>query len=369
MRKPSDTLDEMAQLSKTLSIANELSQVISPTSLFARGLGTSLISSGTPRKRTVQRKPSMPPIRLPSITLRGLSERRKSTSAAYCLVIWWATLRRRTVQRKPSMRPICPLSITPARWSERHKSTSAANRSSFWWACSLTPRAPTGQRKSTSAAYLLEPWCSPGGQTEKHKSSMPLLCWSSLGHVRTLGRATGQHKSARAANLLRPQRPQESLMVKHKTLMPPICHAFLGQRETPRALTERHKSTSVASLLRPRGPQVVPTERHKPSTPPICWSLSGLSTPLRRATVKTKSINAADLLQSRWSSAPATVRRKSRRAAKLSVGAEAFSFVHGFGASDLKSRTGHQSHRAWSGWPSEKSPIVALYFMSVNGGA
>ena len=264
------------------ALANEHSQVISLTFLFARGLGMSLISSGTLRKRTVQRKPSMP--------------------------------------------PICLLSITSGRWSERRKSTSAANRSPFWWACSLTPRAPTGQHKSTSAAYLLEPWCSPGGQTEKHKSSMPLLCWSSLGHMRTLGRATGQRKSASAANLLRPQRPQESLTVKHKTSMPPICRAFLGQQETPRALTERRKSTSVASPLRPWCPQVVPTERHKPSTPPICWIPPGLSTPPRRATVKTKSINAADLLQSRWSSAPATVRRKSRRAAKLSVGAEGLCF-------------------------------------------
>ena len=155
---------------------------------------------------------------------------------------------------------------------------------------------------------------------------MPLLCWSSLGHMRTLGRATDHHKSASAANLLRPQRPQGSLTVKHKTSLPPICHAFLGQRKTPRALTERRKSMSIASLLIPWCPQVVPTERHKPSTPPICWPLPGLSTPPRRATVKIKSINAADLLQSRWSSAPATVRQKSRRAAKLSVGAEALCF-------------------------------------------
>ena len=308
------------------ALANEHPQVISLTFLLAHGLWTSLISSGTLRKRTVQRKPSMLPICLPSITLRGLSDRRKSTSAAYCLVIWWATLRKWTVQRKPSMPPICPLSITPGRWSERHKSTSAANRSPFWWAYSLTPRAPTGQHKSTSAAYLLEPRCSPGGQTEKHKSSMPLLCWSSLGHMRTLGRATGQRKSASAANLLQPQRPQEDLTVKRKTSMPPIRRAFLGQRETSGALTERPKSTSVASPLRSWCPQVVPTERHKPSTPPICWLLPGLSTPPRRATVKTKSINAADLLQSRWSSAPATVRRKSRRAAKLSVGAEPLCF-------------------------------------------
>ena len=114
--------------------------------------------------------------------------------------------------------------------------------------------------------------------------------------------------------------------MKRKTWTPPIYHAFLGQREIPTALTERHKSTSVASLLRPRRPQVVPTQRRKPSTPPIRWLLPTLPTPLTRAMVKTKSINATDLLQSRWCSAPATVRRKPRRAAKLSVGAEALCY-------------------------------------------
>ena len=301
-------------------------QVVDLLHSFAHGLGTSLISSGTLRKRTVQRKPSMLPICLPSITPRRLSEQRKSTGAAHRLVIWWATLRKRTVQRKPSMLPICLPSITLRGSSERRKSTSAANRFAFWWACSLTPKAPTGRHKSTSAANLLEPWCSPGGQTEKHKSSMPLHCWSSLGHMRALRKATGRRKSTSAANLLQPQRPQEALTERHKTSKPPICWALLGQGLTPRGLTGRHKSTSVANLLEPWCPQVVPTERHQPSTPPICWLLPGLSIPLRWATVKQKSLKAADLLQSRWSPAPLMVRRKSRRAAKLSVGTGAFCF-------------------------------------------
>lgn len=42
--------------------------------------------------------------------------------------------------------------------------------------------------------------------------------------------------------------------------------------------------------------------------------------------VKQKSVEAADLLQSRWTSGPLTVRRRSRRAAQLLVGAGAFSF-------------------------------------------
>ncbi len=68
-----------------------------------------------------------------------------------------------------------------------------------------------------------------------------------------------------------------------------------------------------------------------------------------------KSVKAADLLPSRWSPASPTVRRKSRRAAKLSVSAGAFCFF-GYGASDVRSRMGRQSHCAWSGWPSEKMP-------------
>ena len=70
--------------------------------------------------------------------------------------------------------------------------------------------------------------------------------------------------------------------------------------------------------------------------------------------MKQKSVEAADLLQSRWTSGPLTVRRKSRRAAQLLVGAGAFSFFFfGHGTSDVRSRTGRQSHFAWSGWPSE----------------
>lgn len=161
----------------------------------------SLISSGTLRKQTVQRKPLTPPIRLPSITSRGPSEQRKSTSAANRLVIWWATLRKRTVQHKSSMPSIRLLSITLRGSSEQHKSTSAANRFTFRWAYSMAPRASTERRKSTSAANLLEPRYSPSGQTEKHKSSMLLLCWSSLGPTRTLGDVTGRRKSTSAANL------------------------------------------------------------------------------------------------------------------------------------------------------------------------
>lgn len=298
----------------------------------------------------------MPPICLHSITPRGPSEQRKSTSAANRSVIWWATLRKWTVQRKPSMPPICPLSITLRGSSERRKSTSAAYRFALWWAYSLTPIAPTGRHKSTSAAYLLEPWCSPGGQTEKHKSSMPLLRWSSLGHKRALRKATGRRKSTSAANLLQPQRPQDTLTEKHKTSMPLICWGILGQILTPRDLMGQRKSTSVANLLEPWCPQVVPMERHKPSMPPICWSLSGLITPLRSATVKQKSVKAADLLQSRWSPAPLTVRCKSRRAAKLSVDAGALCLFLGYSASDVRSRMGRQSHCAWSGWPSDKMP-------------
>ena len=175
--------------------------------------------------------------------------------------------------------------------------------------------------------------------------------------MRTLRRATGRRKSTSAANLLQPQRPQEASTVRHKTSMLPICWALLGQRLTPRCLTGRHKSTSVANLLEPWCPQVVPTERRKPSMPPICWSLSGLLLSLRLATVKQKSLKAADLLRSRWSSVPSLmVRRKSRRAAKLSVGAEAFCFFYGYGASDVRSRMGRQSHCAWSGRPSDKMP-------------
>ena len=301
-------------------------QAIHLLPLSAHGLGTSLISSGTLRNRTVQRKPSMPPICLPFITPRELSERRKSTSAAYRLVLWWATLRKWTVQRKPSMLPICLRSLTLRGSSERRKSTSAANRFAFWWAFSLTPRALTGRRKSASAAYLLEPWCSPGRQTEKYQSLMPPLCWSSLGHTQALRNVTGRRKSTSVANLLQPQRPQETLTERHKTSMPPTCWGLLGQILTPRGLTGRCKSTSVANLLEPWCPQVVPTERHKSSMPPIRWFLSGLSIPLRSATVKLKSLKAADLLQSRWSPAPLTVRRKSRRVAKLSVGAGALCF-------------------------------------------
>lgn len=331
-------------------------QVIHSLLLSFRGLGTSLISSGTLRKRTVQRKPSMPPICLPSITPRGLSQRRKSTSAANGLVLWWATLRKWTVQLKSSMPPIRLLSITLRGSSKRRKSTSVANCFAFWWAYSLAPRAPTGRHKSTSAAHLLESWCSTGGWTEKHKSPMPLLCWSSLGHTRALRKATGRRKSTSAANLLQPQRPQEALTERHKTLMPPICWAVLGQSLTPRGLTGRHKSTSVANLLRPWCPQVVPTERLKSSTLPICWLLSGLLLPLRSATVKQKSLKAADLLQSRWASAPITVRRKSRRAARLLGAPGHLIFLDGYSASDLRSRMGRQSHCAWSGWPSEKMP-------------
>ena len=248
-------------------------------SLAPHGLGTSLISSGTLRKRTVQHKSSMPPIRLLSITLRGSSARRKSTSAA--------------------------------------------KRFAFWWAYSLAPRAPTGRHKSTSAANLLEPWCSLGGQTEKHKSSMPLLCWSSLGHMRELGSATGRRKSTSVANRVLSLRLPVLLPVTKKTTLPMGCCILLGHAPTPRGLTGRHKSTSVANLLEPGCPQVVPTERHKSSKPSICWSLSGLLIPLRSATVTQKSLKAADLLQSWWSPALLMVRRKSRRAAKLLVGAGA----------------------------------------------
>ena len=259
----------------------------------------------------------------------------------------------------------CLLFVTIRMWSERCKSTSAANHSASWWAYPLTPKAPTGQHKSASAANLSEPWCSPGGQTERHKSPMPLLCWSSLGLTRTLGGATGRHKSTSAANPLQPQRPQEALTVMHKSLTPLICWAVLGQLLIPRGLTGRHKPTSVANLLKTRYPQVALTAQHKPSMPPNCRLLSGKYTPLRWATVKRKSCKAADLLQSRWSSAPPTVQRKSRRAANLLAGAEAsgifftlyfFSFLFGYGASDVRSRMGCQSHCAWSGWPSEKMP-------------
>ena len=288
-------------------------QVIYQLVFFVDGLGKSIISSGTLSKRTVQRKSSMPPICLSFITPRRLSERRKSTSAAYRSVFWWATLRKWMVQHKSSMPPIHLLSITLRGSSERRKSTSAANRFAFWWAFSLTPRTTTGRHKSTSAA-----------------------------------------------NLLQPQRPQEILTERHKTSMPPICWGLLGQRLTPRGLTGRHKSASVANLLRPWCPQVEPTERHKSSMPPICWLLPGLSIPLRWATVKQKSVKAADLLHSRWSPAILTVRRKSRRAAKLLVGAGALCFSlwvrYGYGASDVRSRMGRQSHCAWSGWPSEKMP-------------
>ena len=167
------------------------------------------------------------------------------------LVIWWWTLRKWTVQHKTSMPRIRLLSITLKGLSERRKSASAANRSSLWWAYSLTPRTPTGRHKSTSAANLLEPRCSPGGQTEKHKSSMLLLCWSSLGDMRTLAGATERHKSTSAANLLQPQRPQEALTVRHKTSMPPICWGLLGRALMLRGLTERRNPTSVAKLLEP----------------------------------------------------------------------------------------------------------------------
>ena len=387
----------------SLFLLTRFPQAIHPLHLPTHGLGTSLISSGTLRKRTVTRKFSMPRICLPSITSRRLSERRKSTSAAYRSVIWWATLRKWTVQRKPSMPPICLLSITPWGLSERRKSTSAAYRFALWWAYSLTPRAPTGRRKSTSAAYLLEPWCSPGRQTEKHKSSKPLLCWSSLGHTRTLRKATGRrkstsaayllepwcspgrqtekHKSSKpllcwsslghtrtlrkatgrrkstsAAYLLQPRRSQEALTVRHKTSMPPICWGFLGQKLMPTGLTGRRKSTSVANLLERWCPQVVLTERHKSSMPPICWCLSGLSIPLRSATVKQKSLRAADLLQSRWSLAPPRCGISPVGLLNCGWMLGLFAFIYGYGASDVRSRMGRQSHCAWSGWPSEKMP-------------
>ena len=99
--------------------------------------------------------------------------------------------------------------------------------------------------------------------------------------------------------------------------------------------------------------------------PPICWSLSGHAMLLRSATVKTKSIKAADLLQSWWPPGLSTMRHKSRRAAKLSMdtGAFCFSFLFGYGASDVRSRMGCQSHCAWSGWPSGKMPhrCASLY--------
>ena len=318
----------------------------------------------------VQHKSSMPPICPPSITPRGLSEQHKSTSAANRFVFWWATLRELTVQHKSSMPLICLLSITCRGWSERHKSTSAANRATFWWACPSRPRNLTGRHKSTSAANLLEPWSSPSEQTEKHKSSTPLLCWFSLGHMRTMGGVAARRKSPSAANLLQPYRPKEALTVKRKTSMPLICRGFFGQRQTPRALTGRHKSTSVANLLGPWCSQVGSTERHKPSMPPIRWSPPGLLISLRSATVKRKSVKAADPLQSRWSPAPLTVRQKSPRAAKLSVGAGALCFYFfGYGASDVRSCTGCQSHCAWSGWPSEKRcPIVLPRFMPADEG-
>lgn len=345
-------------------------QAIHLLPLSAHGLGTSLISSGTLRKRTVQRKPSMLPICLPSITSRELSERCKSTSAAYRLVLWWATLRKWTVQRKPSTLPICLPSITLRGSSERRKSTGAANRFAFWWACFLTPRALTGRHKSTSAANLLELWCSPGRQTEKRQSSMPPLCWSSLGHTRAQRNATGRRKSTSVANLLQPQRPQETLTERHKPSMPPTCWVLLGQILTPRGLTGRRKSTSVANLLEPWCPQVVPTERHKSSTPLIRWFLSGLSIPLRSATVKQKSLKAADLLQSRWSPAPLTVRRKSRRAAKLSVGAGALCFSFWVRCERRKIPYGSSiAPRLVRVAKWKKCPIVVVCYMPADGGA
>ena len=273
------------------------------------------------------------------------------------------------MQHKSSMPLICLLSITCGGWRERHKSPSAANRATLWWAYPLRPRTPTGWHKSTSAANLLEPWSSPSGQTERHKSSKPLLSWSSLGYTRTLGRAAGRCRSARAANLRQSQRPKEALTVMHKTPMWLICWGFFGQRHSLRDLTGRHKSTSVAYLSGPWCPQVGLTERHKPSMPPICWSPPGLFETLRSATVKWKSVKAADLLQSRWSPALPTVQRKSRGAAKRSVGAGVLSysflsfsgkFVFGYGASDVRPRTGCQSHRVWSGWPGGKMPHCRL---------
>ncbi len=203
----------------------------------------------------MQRKPSMPPICPPSITPRAPGEQHKSTSAALRLAIWWATLRKWTVQHKSSTPPICPLSITVRGRSERHKSTSAANRSTFYWAYPLTPRAPTGRPKSTSAVNPLEPWCSPGRQTEKHKSSTPLLRWSRLGHTRTLGGATAWHKSTSAAKLLRPWCSPGRQTEKHKSSTPLLRWSRLGHTRTLGGATPRHKSTSAAKLLRPQRPQ------------------------------------------------------------------------------------------------------------------
>ena len=140
--------------------------------------------------------------------------------------------------------------------------------------------------------------------------------------------------------------------------MPPICWGFLAQKLTPTGLTARRKSTSVANLSERWCPQVSLTERHKPSMPPICWLL-GLYMPPRSATVKHKSLKAADLFLSRG---PRLLRRCGLSPVgplncRWTLGLFAFSLgTYGYGACDVRSRMGCQSHCAWSGWPSEKMP-------------
>ena len=190
-----------------------------------------------------------------------------------------------------------------------------------------TPRASTGRHESTSAAHLLRPCCPPCGQTGKHKSSMPLLCWLGLGRTRTIGFSTERLKSTSAAQLLRLQRIQDALTVRHKSSMSPICWALLGQRLMLRGLTEWRKSTSVAKFIELRCPQVIATERHKPSMPPAYWLLSSFSSQLKSATVRLKSIKAADLLQPWGSPGSSTMQRKSHRAAELLIGVRALCFL------------------------------------------
>lgn len=147
-------------------------------------------------------KPSMPPIRLPSITLRGPSKRRKSSIAANRLVAWWAaTLSLATAMWKSCkaaalLRPQCPQDIR----TEKHKSlTPLICLGVLGWEFALRL---TRKPKSRRAADLLGPWCSQGLLTEKHKSLMPLLRWIALGRLTTLQEPMAKRKSCKAAELL-----------------------------------------------------------------------------------------------------------------------------------------------------------------------
>ena len=268
------------------------------------------------------------------------------------------------------MPAICLRSITLKGWSERQKSTSAANHSTYQWAFSLAPGASTGRHRSTSAANLLGPCFLPGGLTGKHKSSIPLLCWSGLGRTRTLGVASGRRKSTSVAQLSRPQLSQEALTVRHKPSMPPICWALFNPHLMLRGLTRRHKSTTVAKLLKSWCPQIVPTEKPRPSMPPICWLLCELSLLLRWATLKPKATRAADLLQAWRSPGLSTMQRKFRRANKLlmSVGALCSPFRLRCERRKIPCGSSNALRLAWVA-KSNNGPILMLCFMQVDEGS